>query len=313
MADGVGERLTGVRTAYDDIPGPLHSWIEDQLGGQVSTTIPRTGGMSPAVAATVVVADGGRAFVKAVSSDINPDTPTHFRHEIDVLSRIGPAPYRADLLGTYDDGHWVAMLLEDIDGDHPDWDDESQIEAVFTAVRQQADELTPMPDGLDTVSVAEILEKHQRMLLADPPAQLFARLPAWARQDYADLTAMVRDGRPVHGDTLCHWDVRHDNLLVRRTDHQVVLLDWGMARQGPWWGDVLVLGLEWADTGRFDDLLDRAGLDESEQHDATRVLASVGMFLTMSSGLPPPPGLPHLPTFRADLGNRCLAGVRRRW
>ena len=126
-------------------PATLRDWVDQQLGSPVVETIPRTGGMSPAVAATVVGRDGSRAFVKAVSADINPDTPTHFRHEITVLSALDPAPYRANLLGSYDDEHWVAMMLEDVDGDHPDWDDREQIDAVFAAVTAQTAELTPHP------------------------------------------------------------------------------------------------------------------------------------------------------------------------
>jgi hypothetical protein len=252
-----------------------------------------------------------------VSADINPDTPTHFRHEIAVLSRLGPAAYRADLLSSYDDEHWVAMMLEDVDGDHPDWSDDGVVDAVFEAVTAQAVELTPVPPDLVAEAespgpVSEIVTKHQDLILAQPPAELFARLPEWARADYAELMAFVTEGQPVDGNTLCHWDIRHDNLLVRRSDRQVVTLDWGMSRRGPWWGDVFVMALEWVELDRFDMLLERGGLGPDEHRDATRLLASLGCFLLMSSGLPAPPGLPHLPEFRAGLGSRCLEGVHRR-
>ena len=307
-----GKRRAGVRTAYDAMPHRILAWVEHRLGSPVAQVLPRTGGMSPAVAATVIGADGARVFVKAVSADINPDTPTHFRHELTVLSAIGPAPYRSQLLDSFDDGHWVALLLEDVDGQHPDWDDPAQVDAVFDAVTAQTRELTPLPAGLEIDTVGHVLERHQTLLLAEPPSELVARLPRWAQDGYDDVMAMVRDAPPVDGDTLCHWDVRHDNLLIRRADGQVVTVDWGMSRRGPWWGDVFVMALEWAESELFDDLLARAGLDDHEQHDATRVLASVGCYLVMSSGLPAPPGLPHLPEFRAELGGRCLAGVRRR-
>lgn len=306
------KRLAGVRTPYAAMPDQLLGWVDDELGAPVCRVIARTGGMSPAVAATVVTETGARAFVKAVSADINPDTPTHFRHEVAVLSAIGPAPYRSHLLGSYDDGRWVALLLEDVDGDHPNWNDPEDVKAVFDAVLVQARELTPIPPDLQTDSVATIMHKHQTLLLADPPDELFSLLPEWARSGYADLMARVSEGGPVDGDTLCHWDVRHDNLLVRRADRQVVTVDWGMSRRGPWWGDVFVLAVEWAETERFDELLTRADLGPAEQHDATRLLASLGAYLVMASGQPAPPGLPHLPAFRADLGVRCLAGVRRR-
>ncbi len=148
------KRLAGVRTPYAAMPDQLLGWVDDELGAPVCRVIARTGGMSPAVAATVVTETGARAFVKAVSADINPDTPTHFRHEVAVLSAIGPAPYRSHLLGSYDDGRWVALLLEDVDGDHPNWNDPEDVKAVFDAVLVQARELTPIPPDLQTDSVA---------------------------------------------------------------------------------------------------------------------------------------------------------------
>ncbi len=312
MPDDVAKRLTGTRAPYATMPARVRTWIDEQLGSPVVSVIPRTGGMSPAVASTLVTASGTRAFVKAVSSDINPDTPSHFRHEIEVLQTIGPAAYRADLLASYDDGHWVAILLEDVDGDHPDWDDATAVDAVFAVVMEQVAELTPIPPTIRTDSVADIMTKHQALILADPPAELFAVLPAWTRTSYAELMSFVTGGGPVDGDTLCHWDVRHDNLLVRERDEQVVMLDWGVSRRGPWWADVFVMGVEWAELDLFDQLLSRADLSDDEQRDATRLLASFGCYLLMSSALPAPPGLPQLPAFRADVGARCLAGTRRR-
>lgn len=312
-----GQRLVGVRTPYAEMPAELRTWVDEQVGSPVVETIARTGGMSPAVAATVVAADGTRAFVKAVSADINPDTPTHFRHETAVLSALGPAPYRADLLAAYDDDHWVAMLLQDVDGDHPDWHDDRAVDAVFDAVVTQADELTPVPAALRVEAdqpgtVSDVLAKHQKLILADPPDDLFRRLPDWAQADYTALMSFVNHAPPLDGDTLCHFDIRHDNLLVRRSDGQVVTLDWGMSRRGPWWGDIVVMALEWAELDRFDALLERGGLGPDDERDATRLLTSLGCFLTMSSAWPAPPGLPHLPRFRYELGSRCLEGVRRR-
>jgi hypothetical protein len=306
------KRLAGVRTPYAVMPDAVRRWVDERLGASVETVIARTGGMSPAVAATVITSTGARAFVKAVSADINPDTPEHFRHEIRVLSTIGPGAHRADLLAHYDDGHWVALLLEDIDGTHPDWEDPAQVDQVFAAVTTQAAELTPIPPSLDIPRVSGTMDKHQQ-LLVDPPDELFRTLPAWARTAYPELMELVQaDGRPVDGETLCHHDVRHDNLLIRRSVGRVVTVDWGMSRHGPWWGDVFVLALEWAELDLFDDLLERAGLSDADQHDATRLLASIGCYLVLTSGLPAPRALPQLPRFRRELGTRCLVGVRRR-
>jgi hypothetical protein len=306
------KRRAGVRPPYADAPAELRAWVDDQLGSPVRTVIPRTGGMSPAVAATLVTASGERAFVKAVGSSINPDTPAHFRHEISVLKMLGPAPYRADLVAAYDDGPWVAMLLEDVDGDHPDWDDPADIDAVFDLVREQAAELTPMRDDGLFPTVSQAITRHLDTLEQPSPAER-AALPSWARAGYSDLLDLIRAARDrIDGETLCHWDVRHDNLLIRRTDRQVVLVDWGMSRRGPWWGDAFVFGLEWAESDRFDRLLEQLDLTEAQHQLATGFLAALGAYLTMAATHPAPPGLPNLPSFRQELGHRCLIGVRRR-
>jgi hypothetical protein len=72
------------------------------------------------------------------------------------------------------------------------------------------------------------------------------------------------------------------------------------------------MAIEWAELDLFDQLLDRAGLTDDEQRDATRLLASFGCYLLMTSALPAPPGLPQMPAFRAAVGERCLVGLRRR-
>nr|MBA3233559.1 hypothetical protein [Propionibacteriales bacterium] len=50
---------------------------------------------------------------------------------------LPPAPYRAGLQASYDDGDWFAILLEDIDGGHPDSADPGDRLRVFEAVWQQ--------------------------------------------------------------------------------------------------------------------------------------------------------------------------------
>ena len=96
-------RLEGVRVSYDEAPDRVKAWAEQTLGAEVVGVRHRVGGMSPAIAASLRGANGRTMFVKAVSSEINPDTPTHFRHEIEVLTALPAAPYRARLLSTYDD------------------------------------------------------------------------------------------------------------------------------------------------------------------------------------------------------------------
>ena len=72
--------------------------------------------MSPGCATRLTCADGTRAFVKAVGAELNPDTPGLFRREIGVLDHLGEHELWAPLLASYDDGAWVALLIEDVEG-----------------------------------------------------------------------------------------------------------------------------------------------------------------------------------------------------
>lgn len=311
----VGGRLVGVRTPYDVMPPAVHAWVESILGAPVVAVQPRIGGMSPAVAASVRSANGARAFVKAVSPAINPDTPLHFRHEIAVLSALSdldPVPYRAKLLSTYDDGEWVAIALEDIDGSHPDWSSPADRASVLDAVRGQSRELTPVPPGMPAESnSAGILKYLQTMAVATP--EEVAALPPWAAEDLPFLLELGQRCLDHHRDeSFCHWDIRHDNILVRHSDGQPILLDWGMSRRGQRWGDLMIYALEWVDSAEFDAIVATAGLTAEEDGDVTGFIAAIGCYLLMVSVHPPPPALPNLPAFRRQVGEACLRGVRRR-
>jgi hypothetical protein len=306
------KRLTGVRVPYAQAPDALHAWVEDTIGARVTEVVPRHGGMSPAVAATLRFANGERAFVKAVGAEINPVTPTHFRHELAALQALPPAPYRAELLGVFDDDDWVGLLLEDVEGDHPDWSSRADRDLVLDAVRAQSRELTPPPPGVPQISNRIGLTTYVEGMRTPSDAEL-AGLPLWARArlpELADLTTATLDHQT--DESFCHWDLRHDNILVRAADRQPFLLDWGMSRLGQRWSDLFVFAVEWAEEPEFDRLLDIADLSRSEQDDVTGFLAGLGAYLLMMATHPPPPGLPNLPAFRRELGGRCLQGVHRR-
>jgi serine/threonine protein kinase len=306
------KRLVGVRTDYASAPFQVRAWVEETLGAPVVTIQPRTGGMSPAVAVSLRAANGRRAFVKAVGGEINPDTPGHFRHEVAVLKALPPAPYRAGTLATYDDGDWVAIALEDINGSHPDWGSRLDRDAVFEAVRHQTDELTPIPAGLPGDSSRRGIAKYLETMRAAAPAEL-AGLPRWAVTELPSLVDLCRRCLDhQHDETFCHWDIRHDNILIRHRDGQPVLLDWGRSRRGPRWGDAVVFALEWVESSEFDEIVATIGLSPEEETDVTGFIAGIGCHLLMTAVHPAPPALPNLRVFGRQLGSACLQGVRRR-
>lgn len=136
-------------------------------------------------------------------------------------------------------------------------------------------------------------------------------LPAWAATIVDDLDSrLVTLPDRLPSETLCHWDVRDDNLLLR-SDGTVVIVDWGMARIGPAWGDLLLLAMHWVQTQRFDVFVDEAvsGLDGDLVSD---LLVLFGARLSWLAQQPAPAGLPTITAFRAREAARMLAGAQRR-
>lgn len=110
---------TGVRIGWHDLPDHVRAHVEDILGSAVVEARSQRGGFSPGTADRVRVANGQRAFIKAVSAAQNERTPEMHRQEARVTAALpsdAPAP---NLLGCHDDGEWVALVLEDVDGRQP--------------------------------------------------------------------------------------------------------------------------------------------------------------------------------------------------
>ena len=130
------------------MPAAVRAWVDRALGSSVVSSATQQGGFSPASAARVVTASGGRAFVKAVGPELNPDTPRLFRHEIAVMQGLAAQslPHAPTLYDVYDDGRWVGLLLEDIDGylpPHP-WQPPDAAR-VLDALAELTDALQPSP------------------------------------------------------------------------------------------------------------------------------------------------------------------------
>jgi hypothetical protein len=95
---------------------------------------------------------GRRAFVKAVGSEPNPDSPGIHRAEaraMAVLPRSAPAPR---MRWSLDQDGWVALAFEDVDGVHPTlpWRP-GELTRVLAMVADLAAALTPAPPGLPTL------------------------------------------------------------------------------------------------------------------------------------------------------------------
>ena len=311
---GVGQPVrvvpaTGVRIGWFDLPGDVRNAVERLLGGSVVSARSQPGGFSPGVADRVELFDGRRAFVKAVSPELNEHTPALHRQEAVVSAALpthAPAPR---LLGVHDDGHWVALVLEDVEGRHPrtPWAME-ELAAVLDILPTVAalDVLLELP--LIAAALADDLLGWERVA-HDPPADL----DGWARRELPALRHLAaRAPGVLAGVSLVHADLRADNLLLR-PDGSVVLVDWPWAARGPAWFDALLLLVNVRLHGGHDvqGLLHTAapGVDDE---DLTAVLAGLAGYFIDRARRPAQPGLPTVRAFQAAQGAAVLSWVQER-
>jgi len=306
-------RAAGVRAPWAAAPEPLHTWAQRCLGSRIVSAESQVGGFSPGVAARLRCEDGTRAFVKAVGVELNPRTPDLVRTEATVLAALPVSSLRPALLGTYDDGSWAALLLEDIDGRLPDlpWSPRD-LSRVLEALDRNADELTPSPWPAAPRlrdELAEMFTGWARLAEAPPDD-----LDPWARNHLDRLVGLERDAVVSldAGDTLCHVDVRSDNVLLARD--RVVLVDWNWAAVGPSWFDTVLLGFEVVSAGGdLDAMLAASPRTRSlDPAVATAVLAAAAGMFQRAHRDPPPPGLPTIRGWQRRYAVALTAWVRDR-
>jgi hypothetical protein len=271
----------------------VHDWVRATVG-PVQVLREHEGGMSPGCAVSLLASEGRRVFVKAVAMSSNEDTVALFRGEIAVLERLPPARYRPNLRAVFDDGECVALMLDHIDGRYPDLSVAADVRTIAGALSAQSRELTPAPQAVDVPTLAERTTRWARRwtAMAEAPVRY---LPAWAAADFDALYARV-DALPRRLDatTLCHLDVREDNLLIR-PDGSAVILDWGRPHRGPGWADVALLAGQVPPGEAERALVDWA--PEAALDTATDLLLSFAGQAAWWAQQPPPPALPNLPAF----------------
>lgn len=295
----------GVRIGWGDLPGSVRRAVEGILGDEVVEAVSQAGGFSPGTADRVRTAGGGRAFVKAVGAVQNEHSPRLHRQEAVITAALPRAAPTPRLLGVHDDGDWVALVLTDVDGRHPVWDNAADIAAVRAAVADLARVLTPCP-----VPAAPAARDHLapdfagwRRLRDDPPADL----DPWVAAHLDDLCRRAEHGLvALAGDTLTHTDLRADNLLIS-ADGTVTVVDWPWGARGPAWLDTLLLLLNIRLYGGDDP--DLTTID-ADRDDLVGVLAGFGGFFSDAARQPPPPGLPSLRDFQQAQADVVVSWLR---
>jgi hypothetical protein len=311
----------GVRRSYVEVPPRVRAWVDATLGSPVARWSDQIGGMSPGCATRLVGHDGRRAFVKAVGAELNSASPTLFRREIEVLHAIGSHALWADLVASYDDGQWVALLLEDVSGGHPDLDDDAEMEALLVATDRLVEVLgqVTVPAGPRATNLGQpgLVDAQARFRawstaldhLDEIPDDLvptaLRRSPARLRR----LVSLLEDDETQ----LSHWDIRVDNLL-RPAPGRIVFVDWGSGALAPAWCDPLLARFERVEEAWFDSSVQRSPTLAAAGDDlVTGFLVAFGLALAWQSTRPPADvGLPTLNEFRRTQARRALVGAARR-
>jgi hypothetical protein len=307
-------RAVGVRIGYDAVPAAVRDWVDETLGSPVVAAAEQVGGMSPGCATRLTCADGTRAFVKAVGAELNAETMRLFRREVAVLDHLGEHELWASLLASYDDGAWVALLIEDVEGRHPDFTDEAELASVLTGVDGLSTVLRErgVPASVDLIDVSDVFGKWATSLDALVDAAPGPPVPDWLRGDPHGWADVLREHavRPMPDPV--HWDIRIDNLL-RRPGGEIVFLDWGTTARGPAWVDALLARLERVDEPWFDIAVRSCpALAEAGDEVVTAFLAGFGAHMAVRSVIAVDVNLPTLNDFRISESRRILAGVTRR-
>ncbi|MFF0743633.1 phosphotransferase family protein [Streptomyces sp. NPDC004111] len=305
---------TGVRVEWQALPARLHARVADILGAPVVEAATQPGGFSPGVAARVRCANGRRAFVKAVSAAVNPHSPDLHRAEARNTAALPPGVPAPRLLGSHDDGEWVVLVLQDIEGTQPrvPWR-RDELDRVLDALTALGAGLTPAPyDAPRTEDVDARTFRGWERRLATGTLQ---GLDPWVARNLPALVELAsRWPESAHGDTLAHGDLRADNILLT-ADGGAVFVDWPHAvRAAPWFDLLLMLPCVAVQGGPDPEELFTAhplGRD-ADPAGVTSVLAALAGYFVHHSLKPPPPGLPTVRAFQAAQGAAAVAWLRQR-
>ena len=302
----------GVRVSWDGIPAKVRRDLEARLGSRVVEAKTQRGGFSPGMAARLLLADGSRAFVKAVSEDANPDSHHIYRQEARIVAALPATVPAPRFRWMYDHRGWVALCFDDVDGRHPDepWT-ERDLDLVIRSLKKMSADLTPSPIEVDeTVADAfggtlngwfRAVERGIR------PAD------QWAVRNLDRLARLeLRAPSAAAGETLVHFDLRADNMLI--AGDRVVVFDWPLARTGAAWVDWLAMAPSVEMQGgpsaaKFVASFDVRGVDGESINAA---LASIAGYFCIHSLDPPPAGIPTVRAFQAAQGVVALRWLRER-
>jgi hypothetical protein len=305
----------GVRSAWAEVPATVRDAVDTLLGSPVTTTREVSGGFSPGPAVRADLTDGRTVFIKAAGSSLNEQSPVLHRREASVLGVLPASVPAPRLLGVVDDGDWVALAIEWVDGRMPVAADPTDVQRLLGLLHRVAD--ATHDAGLRGIRpFAEThgnLCGHWQLLAAEP----HPGLDGWSSRHLdrlAEMDAMAPAA--AVGSDLLHIDVRTDNVIFADGGPAGdVLVDWPGASLGAAWVDlVALLPALHLDGGPPPwDVFSAAPIARDADPAAVDAfVAALAGYFTRMSLLPPPLGLPTVRAFQAAQGGIARAWTARR-
>ena len=295
------------------MPDRIRRAFEAWAGSPVASAVSQVHGFSPGVAARLKLADGRGLFVKAISAEPNADAPVFHRREARIVGSLPADVPVPRLQWVYDEGEknggWIVLVFDEADGVHPrqPWQPD-ELQQVLDGMAQLFGKLTPSPLAIGSIpSASDRVRRHIRgwqQLLHSDPAEVRQQLDPWSQRHLAKLAELEEQApAAVIGDTLLHFDIRADNVLIG-AEH-VWFFDWPHACIGADWFDVIGLAPSVSMQGGpppeevFARYTTRGSADPLA---VTCAIATLAGYFIRQSLLLPPPGLPTLRVFQAAQG-----------
>ena len=303
------------RIGWAEMPAHVQAGVERILGSPVVEAKGQQGGFSPGTADRVLTADGQRAFVKAVSPQLNEHSPGIHRKEAAVTAALPAGVPAPALIGTYDDGEWVALVLSDVEGRHPHipWR-VVEVRLVLDALLQTARQPLPLELSRLPTLESELADPFRgwTRIRRNPPEDC----DPWILRNLDRLERLAEQGlRDVAGSSLAHTDVRADNIIITATNG-AVLVDWPWAAVGAAWVDAVTVLVN---VRVFDPAFDvdamLASHDVFTAANAIKVngfLSGLAAYFIDAARQPPPPGLPTVRAFQQQQGEAVIHWLRDR-
>jgi aminoglycoside phosphotransferase (APT) family kinase protein len=289
---------------------------ETALGAAVAGDAVQPGGFSPGLASRLTLTDGRRVFVKAITAERDRRAPELYRREIEVMRALSALPTHLPaprLQWSFDDGDWVLLVLDDVEGRMPrePWD-HAELTQVLAALERLATALSPAPIAAMSI-VDDLATNYASWQAIAADRSLREQLVPATRTVLPRLVALESQwGDAARGQTLLHADLRADNLLL--TSDGVVVVDWPYAVTGAPWVDALLLLVSVAASGVDPEPLWRGFGPAADTHpeSVNAVLAAAAGDWVYQGMLPPPPNLPTLRTHQQAKGAAALTWLHAR-